>query len=180
MLPLYEGRPCMPTGYNYTSTCTQGAYPTYVVNVSTVAQIKLAVDFSRNQNVRLVVKNTGHDFNGKPSGKGALSIWTHWLKDKAFYPVFKADNGYYGPAMQLGTSIQAWEVYEFAKVSNVIIVGGEAAAFGVVGGYTFGGGHSPLSSMYGMAADQVLAMEGFLPLDLNTTHYTLTIDSCFG
>ncbi|PWY96757.1 FAD-binding domain-containing protein [Aspergillus sclerotioniger CBS 115572] len=159
MLPLYEGRSCMPTGYNYTSTCTQGAYPTYVVNVSTVAEIQLAVNFARNQNLRLVVKNTGHDFNGKSSGKGALSIWTHWFKDKAFYPVFKADNGYSGPAMKLGTGIQAWEAYEFAKVSNVTVIGGEGATVGVAGGYTFGGGHSPLSSMYGMAADQVLAME---------------------
>lgn len=31
---------------------------------------------------------------------------------------------------------------------------------GLGGGHTAGGGHSPLSSMYGMAADQVLAMEG--------------------
>ena len=30
---------------------------------------------------------------------------------------------------------------------------------GVAGGYFLGGGHSPLSSIYGLAADQVLAME---------------------
>ncbi|PWY85073.1 FAD binding domain protein [Aspergillus heteromorphus CBS 117.55] len=159
MLPLYEGRSCMPTGYNWTDTCTQGGYPTYVVNASTAAQIQLAVNFARNQNLRLVVKNTGHDFNGKPSGKGALSIWTHHLKDKAFYPTFRADNGYTGPAMKLGTGIQAYEAYEFAKESSVTVIGGEGATVGVAGGYTFGGGHSPLSSLYGMAADQVLALE---------------------
>ena len=32
-----------------------------------------------------------------------------------------------------------------------------------MGGYILGGGHSPLSSVYGMAADQVLAMEVVLP-----------------
>ncbi|KKK22284.1 FAD binding domain protein [Aspergillus ochraceoroseus] len=159
MLPLYEGRTCMPTGDNYTSTCEIGGYPTYVVNASNVAQIQLAVNFARNLNLRLVVKNTGHDFNGKAAGKGALSIWTHWLKDKAFYPTYHADNGYVGPAMKVGSGVQVWEAYEFAKANGMSVVGGEAVTVGLGGGYTAGGGHSPLSSMYGMAADQVLAME---------------------
>ena len=30
---------------------------------------------------------------------------------------------------------------------------------GHVGGYTQGGGHSPLTSIWGMAADQVLSLE---------------------
>ena len=116
----------MPPGYNYTDTCEQGGYPTYAVNVSTVAQIQLAVNFARNANLRLVVKNTGHDFNGKASGKGALSIWTHWLKDKEFLPNFKADNGYSGPAIKVGAGIQVFEAYEFAKANSVTVVGGEA------------------------------------------------------
>ncbi|KAL4976919.1 FAD binding domain protein [Aspergillus desertorum] len=159
MLPLYEGRTCMPPGYNYTGTCTQGGYPTYVVNATTVAQIQLAVNFARNLNLRLVVKNTGHDFNGKAAGKGALSIWTHWLKDKAFYPEYRADNGYVGPAIKFGAGAQVWEAYEFAKENGVTVVGGEAVTVGLAGGYTASGGHSPLSSLYGMAADQVLSME---------------------
>ncbi|OKL61707.1 hypothetical protein UA08_02339 [Talaromyces atroroseus] len=159
MSPLYEGRSCMPLGYIYTGSCLQGAYPTYVVNASTVAQIQLAVNFARNSNIRLVVKNTGHDFNGKASGKGALSIWTHWLKDKAYYPSFQAANGYNGPAIKVGAGIQVFEAYEFAKDLGVTVVGGEAITVGLAGGYTAGGGHSPLSSLYGMAADQVLALE---------------------
>ncbi|RAH78903.1 FAD binding domain protein [Aspergillus japonicus CBS 114.51] len=157
--PLYEGRSCMPFGFNYTNTCTEGGYPAYVVNASTAAQVQLAVNFARNSNLRLVVKNTGHDFNGKSTGKGALSIWTHWLKDKAFYPTFAADDGYVGPAMKLGSGVQAFEAYEFAKQSNVTVIGGEGVTVGLAGGYTLGGGHSPLSSLYGMAADQVLAMQ---------------------
>ncbi|KAL4861396.1 hypothetical protein BDV12DRAFT_208053 [Aspergillus spectabilis] len=159
MCPLYEGRSCMPPGFNYTGTCTMGGYPSYVVNASTVAQIQLAVNFARNLNLRLVVKNTGHDFNGKAAGKGALSIWTHWLKDTKFYSHYKAANGYVGPAIKVGAGVQVWEAYEFAKANGVTVVGGEAVTVGLGGGYTAGGGHSPLSSMYGMAADQVLSME---------------------
>ncbi|KAJ5957683.1 FAD linked oxidase N-terminal [Penicillium viridicatum] len=159
MLPLYEGRSCLPSPYNYTASCTQGAYPTYAVNVSTVAQIQLAVNFARNLNLRLVVKNTGHDFNGKASGKGALSIWTHYLKDKVYFPNFKAADGYIGPAIKFGSGIQVSEAYEFAQSLGHSVVGGEAVTVGLGGGYTAGGGHSPLSSMYGLAADQVLAMQ---------------------
>ncbi|OQE42124.1 hypothetical protein PENCOP_c004G05671 [Penicillium coprophilum] len=159
MLPLYEGRSCLPSPYSHTDSCTQGAYPTYAVNVSTVAQIQLAVNFARNLNLRLVVKNTGHDFNGKASGKGALSIWTHYLKDKEYLPNFKAANGYVGPAIKFGSGVQVWEAYEFAKTVGHSVVGGEAVTVGLGGGYTAGGGHSPLSSMYGLAADQVLAMQ---------------------
>ena len=125
-----------------------------------VAQIQLAVNFARNLNLRLVVKNTGHDFNGKSSGKGALTIWTHWLKDKAFYPDFEAANGYVGPAIKFGSGIQVEEAFAYAKSVGATVIGGEAVTVGLGGGYTAGGGHSPLSSLYGLAADQVLAMEG--------------------
>lgn len=168
MLPLYEGRSCLPPPFNYTDTCSQGAYPIYAVNVSTVAQIQLAVNFARNLNLRLVVKNTGHDFNGKASGKGALSIWTHYLKDKSYLPKFKAANGYVGPAIKFGSGVQVSEAYEFAQAVGHSVVGGEAVTVGLGGGYVAGGGHSPLSSMYGMASDQVLAMQG-KPLCLNNT-----------
>lgn len=38
-------------------------------------------------------------------------------------------------------------------------MGGECASVGVAGGYTAGGGQSPLSSFAGLAADQTLEME---------------------
>ena len=44
------------------SQCTLGGFPEYVVNVSTAAQVQLAVNFARNLNIRLVIKNTGHEY----------------------------------------------------------------------------------------------------------------------
>lgn len=41
---------------NPTGTCTQGGFPVYVVNASTVRHIQLAVNFARNRNLRLVIK----------------------------------------------------------------------------------------------------------------------------
>lgn len=158
MYPLYEGRSCLPSGYNYTNTCLLGAYPWVVVNVSAVQDVQYSVNFARNLNLR-VVKNTCHDFIGRASGKGALSLWTHWIKDMAYYPDFRAANGYRGPAIKFGAGIQVGEAYEYAKELGVTIVGGEDATVGFGGGYIAGGGHSPLSSLYGMVADQVLAVQ---------------------
>jgi hypothetical protein len=50
-----EGSTC-PATFNATGNCTQGGYPEYVVNVTTVKQIQIAVNFARNKNLRLVIK----------------------------------------------------------------------------------------------------------------------------
>lgn len=75
--PMFEGLTCLPPTPGVASTCTQGGYPVYVVNVSTAAHVQAAVNFARNENIRLVVKNTGHDLSGKSLGAGSLSVWTH-------------------------------------------------------------------------------------------------------
>jgi hypothetical protein len=36
--------------------CTQGGFPTYVVNATTVKQVQAGVNFARNKNIRLVIK----------------------------------------------------------------------------------------------------------------------------
>jgi len=161
MSPLFQGKTCMPQSGN-DSTCELGGFPSYAVNVSTVAQIQLAINFVRNTNIRLVVKNTGHDFLGKSAGAGALSIWTHNLKFIQFIQNYKI-NDYSGPAMKLGAGVEVGELYAAADKYGVSAVGGECKGVGVTGGYTQGGGHSPLSSIYGMGADQVLSFDIVLP-----------------
>ncbi|EAW09306.1 FAD binding domain protein [Aspergillus clavatus NRRL 1] len=157
MWPLYEGRTCMPTS-DPSGSCTVGGYSSYAVNVSTVAQIQLAVNFARNMGLRLVVKNTGHDFSGKSTGAGALAIWTHHLKDLAYLPNYQSAR-YTGPAVKMGAGVQAEQLYAMAQQLGFTAVGGEGKTVGVAGGYVLGGGHSPLSSRYGLSADQVLALE---------------------
>lgn len=161
MWPLYQGLTCMPTT-TPSDTCQLGAYPSYAIEVRSVYQIQLAINFARNANLRLVVKNTGHDFNGKSSGAGALSLWTHKMKDIQFFPDYRS-GCYNGPAFKLGAGVQAFEMYEAAEKYGVTAVGGEGKTVGVMGGYLAGGGHSPLSSIYGMAADHVLSMEVVTP-----------------
>ncbi|KAF4303649.1 hypothetical protein GTA08_BOTSDO14233 [Botryosphaeria dothidea] len=61
-----------------------------------------------------------------------------------------------GPAIKLGAGIQVEEAYEAAHQRAALVVGGDCATVGVVGGYLQGGGHSALSSLYGLSADHTL------------------------
>ncbi|KAK3985305.1 6-hydroxy-D-nicotine oxidase [Cladorrhinum sp. PSN332] len=156
--PLYQGRTCMPTDDPTSSDCTHGGYPVYAVNVSSVDQIQLAINFARNNNLRLVIKNTGHCYLGKSGGAGALSIWTHNLKDITYYPHLDMP-GYSGPAMKIAPGATVRQVYQAAHHNNVSVLGGICESVGYAGGYIAGGGHTPLSGLYGMAADHVFALE---------------------
>ncbi|KAI7402239.1 FAD binding domain protein [Hortaea werneckii] len=158
--PVYQGLTCQPPSWYNSGGCTQGGYPTYTVNVSTAAQLQVAVNFARNQGLRFVIKNTGHDFSGKSGGAGSLSVWVHNLKDIAYFPSYNdATTDYNGPAFKAGAGVQVYEIYAAARDHGLVTVGGEGQTVGAMGGYVQGGGHSPLSSLLGMAADQVLNYE---------------------
>lgn len=102
--------------------CTLGGYPVYVINATTVAHVQLGINFARNSNLRLVVKNNGHDFAAKSAGAGALSIWTHYLNE-----IFFADgheSPYGGPVFKIGPGAEVQEVYAAADEAGVSVVGG--------------------------------------------------------
>lgn len=122
MFPLFSGRTCLPS-LEPTGPCTQGGFSSYAVDVSNVAQIQLAVNFARAANLRLVIRNTGHDYNGRSTGAGALSIWTHHLKDIEFIPEYSSAE-YKGPAMKIGAGVQGFEVYEAAHKHGVTALAG--------------------------------------------------------
>jgi hypothetical protein len=126
MFPIYQGRTCMPPSLfpsNTTAnhTCTLGGYPVYAVNATTLAHIQLAVNFARNQDIRLVVKNTGHDYLGKSTGAGSVSVWMHNNKEIEFLSEYKG-----GPALRLASGVTVLEVYEAAERYNVSALGGIA------------------------------------------------------
>ncbi|KAK4142218.1 uncharacterized protein C8A04DRAFT_13385 [Dichotomopilus funicola] len=161
MSPLYQGETCMPQNGNSTK-CTLGGFPSYAVKITSVYQVQLAINFARTTGLRLVVKNTGHDFLGKSCGSGSLSIWTHNLKSIKFRKSVRTPS-YSGPAFEIGAGVTVGELYEAANKNNVTAVGGECKGVGVAGGYVAGGGHSPVSGLYGLGSDQVLSLDVVLP-----------------
>jgi FAD/FMN-containing dehydrogenase len=103
-----------------------GGYPLYVINATNVAQVQLGINFARETGVRLVVKNTGHDFSGKSGGGESLSIWTHNLKDVKYIENYEAEGtDWTGAAFRVGAGVQAYEIYKTASEHGLMVVGGE-------------------------------------------------------
>ncbi|KAL2268984.1 hypothetical protein VTJ83DRAFT_3830 [Remersonia thermophila] len=148
---------CRPTT-NPSDSCTLGYYGPIVLNAKKMQHIKAGVDFARQNNLRLVIRNTGHDFLGRSVGWGSLIINTHSLKDIKFHKRWMGGCGYSGPAVTLGAGVQAFEVLEKANKLNPpkVVVTGECATVGVSGGLVQGGGHGPFTNFHGFLADTAL------------------------
>lgn len=50
---------CLP---DPSAPCSGLGYPVYVVNATSAEEVKLGIDFARNNNIRVNVKASGHDF----------------------------------------------------------------------------------------------------------------------
>ena len=76
-----------------------------------------------------------------------------------FIDRYMGDDKYTGPAMRLGAGVLTSDAFTAAHNMGFRVVTGTCPDVGVVGGYTAGGGHSVFTSIYGMAADNVLEWE---------------------
>jgi len=110
---------------------------------TTKDQIKAGVDFARKRNLRLVIRNTGHDFmyvvaiervaqclydcRGRSTGYGALIINTHSFKEVSFAKKYTGVGNWTGSAATVGAGVQGLELYRqaFAQDPKVVVVGGE-------------------------------------------------------
>ncbi|CAD6572444.1 MAG: hypothetical protein ASARMPRED_005337 [Alectoria sarmentosa] len=137
--------------------CTLGNLVSYAVNASQPSDFSATIAFTKAKNIRLAVRNTGHDYLGKSTGAGSLAIWTHHMKDIQF---LNYDGPHYkGGAVKLGAGVQVWDAYKAASKEGLTVVGGDCATVGVVGGYTQAGGHGALNSKFGLSADNALEWE---------------------
>ncbi|KAK8145703.1 hypothetical protein G3M48_004107 [Beauveria asiatica] len=157
MVPIFQNHTCDP--FHLSSIpCNRSNLVEYYVNASKPMHVQEAVNFARDNNVRLVIKNTGHDFLGRSTGKHALGIWTHYLNETTVLPSYKGST-YSGPALKMGAGTQASQAYRDAHGAGYRVVGGSCPTVGLAGGYTQGGGHGVLTSAYGLGADNVLEWE---------------------
>jgi hypothetical protein len=90
--------------------------------------------------LHLAESDHNSSYLAKSTGKGALSLWMHNLKDVTFSNY--TSDAYTGPAVKMGAGVQAFEAYAAAHKVGLSVVGGECITVGVAGGYTQGGGHS--------------------------------------
>ena len=159
MAPYFTNNSCNPF-LDRNARCTLGNYISYAVNASEAADFQRTIGFVQENNIRLTVRNTGHDYNGKATGAGAVGIWTHHMKAMEIFDYYKPNSSaYIGKAVKIGAGVQADEVYRYTQDAGFVVVGSNNPSVGIAGGYTQGGGHGPLASKFGMAADQALEWE---------------------
>ncbi|KAI1756127.1 hypothetical protein F4782DRAFT_537917 [Xylaria castorea] len=152
-----QGSSCVAT-LTPVGNCTRGGFPEFVVNATTAKHVQLAVNFARDNNIRLVIKNTGHDFGGRSVGAGSISVWTHYLKSTEFIPSYKIGQ-YSGMAVRIGSGVEAWEVSNLMAANNMTVVAAGCNTVGGSGGWLSSGGHSTVTSKFGLGADQALSLE---------------------
>lgn len=102
---------------------------------------------------------------------GSLSVWTHGMKNIKFKPNFKPRKckKTYKNLVEIEAGVQMEDLYKYLAEKKGLpggkprtFVGGNGKTVGVVG-YTLGGGHSILSSKYGLGSDQVVQIKVVRP-----------------
>ncbi|KAF3771369.1 FAD-binding domain-containing protein [Cryphonectria parasitica EP155] len=156
----YTNETCRPTT-DPSDPCTLGFYGVYVILATEYEHIKAGIDFAREHQLRLIVRNTGHDFLGRSTGWGALVINTHSFQNATFSVNYEGPGNYTGPSVRVGAGVQGRQLLRQANAENppLALVVGECPTVGPSGGFIQGGGHGPMTTMYGLAADNVLEFE---------------------
>jgi FAD/FMN-containing dehydrogenase len=91
----------------------------------------------------------------------SLSIWTHHLRGIQFCESFRPKGcqpAVANPAVTIAAGEVWGDIYQQAGLLNLTVVGAVPKSVGV-GGYLTGGGHSPITGLYGTGSDQVLEIE---------------------
>ncbi|KAJ6560649.1 FAD-binding domain-containing protein [Mycena vulgaris] len=136
--------------------CGQGDVPIFSVEAQSAADIQAAVKFASCNNLRLVVKSSGHDVLGRSTAPYSLLIRTAGLQNISMTDAFFVGKRNMGPAVTIGSGVHTQTLYQETKANGKIVVAPTAATVCPAGGYVQGAGHSALSPLFGLAADNVL------------------------
>lgn len=156
--PNWENSKCS-IFFNSTA-CNQGAVPIFAVDAILPEHIQATVQFAKMNNLRLVIKSTGHDLLGRSTAHGSLLLWLHHMKNMTIINQYSSCGLInISNAIRLYAGVQWSEAYRWLSQFNLVAIGAGSGTVSAIGGYLQGGGHSPLSRWKGMAADQVLEYE---------------------
>jgi FAD/FMN-containing dehydrogenase len=136
----------------------------YSAEVETAADIQATVNFAVQYNIKLAIKNAGHDFLGRSSAPNSLQLNTYKMKNitinNSFVPAVCPGTTPPPPvkAVTVAAGVQLHLMYEYLNTQNVIVVGGSANTVGIAGGY-LQGGHSLMGWIAGMGSDNALEFQ---------------------
>jgi len=144
------------------STCSLGRLASYYVDVTNNSHISAALQFAQAHNIRISIKNTGHDFFGRSSVPNSLAIWTHNLKNLDFYQNFTASNcpsANGNNVGEMGAGVVAGDAYRFFNSHGMDVTGGYEESVGIAGGFGQGGGVGDYTTTYGLMVDNAVEFE---------------------
>ena len=134
----------------------------YAVAVRRTEDVVAAVNFARDNNLRLVVKGGGHSYQGTSNAADSLLIWTKEMHEITLHDSFVAE-GCAGTAPRPAVTIEAgalWlQTYNAVTTKTGRYVQGGGCATVGVAGLIQSGGFGSFSKNYGMAAASLLQAE---------------------
>ncbi|KAF7720046.1 FAD binding, berberine domain-containing protein [Penicillium ucsense] len=156
---IFTNNSCVPpgnNGYDERRGCSIGALPRYIVNATEEDQIAKAMAWASERDIRIVIKSTGHDFNGRATGAYSLLIWTHNFQNIEHRPDWRIPGSKDTADVLICGGGTIWaSAYKAAYKAKRTLVGSEDVTVGL-GGQISNGGHGILSIHHGLSSDQVL------------------------
>jgi FAD/FMN-containing dehydrogenase len=135
----------------------------YAVAAETTQDVVAAVNFARDNNLRLVVKGGGHSYLGRSNAPDSLLIWTRRLNVITLHDAFVAE-GCAGqaapqPAVSIGAGTIWGHVYDAVTTKGGRYVQGGGCLTVGVAGLVQAGGFGSFSKNFGTAAASLLEAE---------------------
>jgi FAD/FMN-containing dehydrogenase len=135
----------------------------YAVAARNAQDIAAAVNFARENNLRLAIKGGGHSYQGTSNAPDSLLIWTRHMHritmHDAFVPQACEDTLKPQPAVTLGAGTIGIQAYEAVSTEGGKYVQGGGCLTVGLAGLIQGGGFGSFSKHYGTAAASLLEAE---------------------
>ena len=135
----------------------------YAVAARTAQDVAHAVNFARENNLRVVVKGGGHSYQGTSNAAGSLLIWTRPMNAVTLHDAFVGEGCAGRQTPQPAVTVEAGNIW--MRTYNAVVTeagryvqGGGCATVGVAG-LIQSGGFGSFSKRYGTAAASLLEAE---------------------
>lgn len=85
---------------------------------------------------------SGHDYSGRSSGEGSISVWTYHYADAELIEGFVPTDSELEPVnvVSAAPGVDVEKLFKFASEVGVVTIGGYTPSVGAAGGYILGGG----------------------------------------
>lgn len=135
----------------------------YAVAARNAQDIAAAVNFARDNDLRLVIKGGGHSYQGTSNAPDSLLIWTRHMNDIAMHAAFVPQGCEHTmqpqPAVTVGAGTIGMQAYNAVTTNGGKYVQGGGCTTVCLGGLVQSGGFGSHSKHYGSAASNLLEAE---------------------